>query len=98
MMKLIDKYHITVLETSSEIVQLADKYLSNNIIPEKKRIDALHIAITTVYELDIILTFNFKHINKLKTKMLIPAINQISGYRNIIIVQPEELIDYETDD
>ncbi|MDR2542182.1 MAG: hypothetical protein LBC80_01855 [Treponema sp.] len=49
-------------------------------------------------ELDIILSYNFKHINKLKTKALIPATNLILGYRDIFIAQPEEVIDYEIDD
>jgi len=53
--------------------------------------------ILTVNEMDIILTFNFKHINKLKTKTLIPAINLILGYKNIIIAQPEEVIEDEMD-
>jgi hypothetical protein len=48
--------------------------------------------------MDIILSFNFKHINKLKTKTLIPAVNRTSGYRDISIAQPEEVIDYEIDE
>ena len=98
MLNLIEKYHIMVLDSSDEIDQLAERYIANNIIPRKKNIDALHIAVASVNELDIILSFNFKHINKLKTKTLIPAINQIAGYREIFIAQPEEVIDYETDE
>ena len=98
MLHLIEKYHIKVLDTSEEIIHLAEKYIANNIIPKKKRMDALHIAVASVSELDIIMSYNFKHINKLKTKTLIPAVNQISGYRDIFIAQPEEVIDYEVDD
>jgi hypothetical protein len=46
----------------------------------------------------MILSFNFKHINKLKTKTLIPAVNQLFGYRTICIAQPEEVIDFEIGD
>ena len=77
---------------------MANKYMENKIIPANKRVDALHIAIASVNDLDIILSFNFKHINKLKTKTLIPATNLISGYREISIAQPEEVIDYEADE
>ena len=98
MLHLLDKYHITVLDSSDEIDQLAEKYIATNIIPRKKNIDALHIAVASVNEMDIILSFNFKHINKLKTKTLIPAANRVSGYRDISIAQPEEVIDYEIDD
>jgi uncharacterized membrane protein len=98
MLDLIEKYHIIVLDTSNEVIQLAEKYMDNNAIPKKKRVDALHIAIASVNELDIIFTFNFKHINKLKTKTMIPAVNLVSGYKNIIIAQPEEVIENEMDD
>jgi len=98
MLKLIDKYKIVLLETSDEVIKVANIYIKSNIIPEKKRLDALHIAVASVNELDIILTYNFKHINKLKTKTLVPAANLISGYRDIFIAQPEEVIDFETND
>jgi predicted nucleic acid-binding protein len=98
MLNLIEKYHITVLDTSDEIIQLAEHYIESNIIPRKKNVDALHIAIASVNKMDMILTYNFKHINKLKTKTLIPLANRNSGYGDIVIVQPEEVIDYEIDD
>ena len=98
MLHLLDKYHIIVLSSSDETDQLAEKYIAANIIPRKKNIDALHIAVASVNEMDIILSFNFRHINKLKTKTLIPAVNRMSGYRDIFIAQPEEVIDYEIDD
>ena len=98
MLRLIEEYHIAVLNTSDEVIHLAGQYISNNIILKQKRMDALHIAIASVNELDIILSYNFRHINKLKTKTLIPAINQVSGYRDIFIAQPEEVFDYEIDD
>jgi predicted nucleic acid-binding protein len=98
MLNLIEKYHITVLDTSAKVIQLAEKYISHNIIPKKKRADALHIAVASINDMVMILSYNFKHINKLKTKTLIPAINQLSGYRTLCIAQPEEVIDFEIDD
>jgi len=98
MLNLIEKYRITVLDTSDEIIRLAENYIANNIIPKRKIMDALHIAIASVNGMDMVLTFNFKHINKLKTKTLVPAVNLLMGYRGLIIAQPEEVIDYETDD
>lgn len=97
MLNLIEKFNISLLKTSEEVEKLADEYIISNIIPEKKNYDAFHIAIASVEEMDIILSYNFKHINKLKTKNMIPAINQKLGYRNIFIAQPEEVFDYEID-
>jgi hypothetical protein len=47
----------------------------------------MHIA--TVHDIGIILSYNFKHINKLKTKTMVPAINQNEGYLPVIITQPK---------
>jgi len=92
MLALIDKYQITVLDASEEADRLAHVYIQNGIIPEKKNLDAQHIAIATVNAIGIILSYNFKHINKLKTKTMVPAINQSEGYLPIIISQPKEII------
>ena len=95
MLALIEKYHITVLDASEEADHLAGIYIQNEIIPEKKNIDAQHIAIATVHDIGIIFSYNFKHINKFKTKTMVPAINQNEGYRPVVITQPKEVIDYD---
>jgi predicted nucleic acid-binding protein len=92
MLALIEEYRITVLDASEESDRLASIYIKSGIIPEKKNLDAQHIAIATVYDIGIILSYNFKHINKLKTKMMVPAVNQSEGYLPIIITQPKEVI------
>jgi hypothetical protein len=92
MLALVEEYQITILNASEEADRLASIYIQNGIIPEKKNIDAQHIAIATVNDIGIILSYNFKHINKLKTKTLVPAINQSEGYLPVIITQPKEVI------
>jgi predicted nucleic acid-binding protein len=93
MLELIEKYHITVLEESDEAIKLAGVYIQNGVVPAKKLVDARHIALASVHNMDMILSFNFKHINKLKTKTAIPFINQLEGYKGIVITQPQEVID-----
>jgi predicted nucleic acid-binding protein len=92
MLALIEKYQITVLDASEEADRLASVYIKNGIIPEKKNLDAQHIAIATIHDIGIILSYNFKHINKIKTKTMVPAINQSEGYLPVIITQPKEVI------
>jgi hypothetical protein len=48
MLALIDKYQITVLDATEEADRLASVYIQNGIIPEKKNLDAQHIAIATI--------------------------------------------------
>ena len=85
---LIEQYQIIVLKPDKNAEILADKYINENIIPEKYRTDGLHIAIATINDLDIIFSHNSKHILKLKTIMGAESINLREGYNPIIIHSP----------
>lgn len=60
---------------SDEITQLANEYIQNNAIPADYKEDGLHIAFATLNEIDYLLSWNFRHIVKLKTKQLINVVN-----------------------
>ena len=97
MLNLILKYDIPVLEPTNEAVMLADTYVSEGIIPQKYHTDGLHIAIATVNHLDMVISMNFQHIVKRKTKMLTGNINALNGYRSVEILNPMEVIEDEND-
>ena len=63
----------------------------------KYRTDGLHIALATVSDLDMIISMNFQHIVKRKTKLVTGSINVLNGYRTIEILSPMEVIENETD-
>ena len=98
MMRLIAKYNIAVLAPSDEAVRVADLYIAEKIIPQKYRADALHIAIATVNDLDMIISMNFQHIVKRKTKIGTGNINALNSYRAIEICSPMEVIEDEYDE
>ena len=97
MISLIEKYNITVLELSVEAEQLADTYVEQGIIPLKYRTDGIHIAVASVNDLDMIISLNFQHIVKRKTKIGTGSINAINGYRAIEIFNPMEVVENEND-
>src|SRR5215510_7420693 len=49
-------------EIINEIAFLGENYIKNGIIPEKKIADSLHIAYTTIFQMDILLSWNFQHL------------------------------------
>ena len=51
-----------------EIELLTEEYVKSGIIPVKHIEDAVHIAVATVFSLDALVSWNFEHIVKLKTK------------------------------
>ena len=95
MMALVEKYGITVLDFQDEANRLAKVYVQNKVIPEKYLLDGAHIAVSSINELDCILTFNFQHINKLKTKRMTELINLNEGYKGVTICTPMEVFDDE---
>ena len=88
---MIASRKIPILESSVEAEKLADIYISENILPTKYRTDGLHIALATVNDLDMIISLNFQHINKVKTKIMTGNINIREGYKPIYIASPMEV-------
>ena len=88
---LIGNFPSKNLETTNEIVDLAEIYVKEKIIPEKFINDALHIAIATVNGIDVVVSWNMEHIVKVKTIVEVNKINLKKGYKQIIIVTPEEI-------
>ena len=92
--QLTDKisfYSPKLLLIDNETQSLAAKYIAEGVIPEKYADDARHIAIATVYGIEVIVSWNFEHIVKLKTRREVNGINLLSGYREIEICSPEEV-------
>ena len=97
MMRLLTEYNIPVLGMSDEADILAGLYVAEGIIPIKYRTDGLHIAIATVYDLDMIISMNFQHIVKRKTIKMTGHVNMMNGYRAIEIYSPMEVVENEND-
>ena len=95
MVNLIEQYKIILLKPDKNAENLADKYVSENIIPIKYRTDGIHIAMATINDLDIIVSFNFQHIVKLRTIIGTESINLREGYKRIGIFCPTEVIENE---
>ena len=97
MMSLLTEYNIPVLNMRDEADRLADIYVAKGVVPQKYRTDGLHIAIATVYDLDMIISMNFEHIVKRKTIKMTGHINSMNGYRAIEIYSPMEVVEREND-
>ena len=92
MLRLISSHAIQVWEVEQSAYDLADVYIEMGIIPARYRMDGIHIAIAAVNDVDCIISLNFKHINKLKTKAATEIIHKIKGYTNPFICTPMEVI------
>ena len=93
LLKLINQIELNdILAVDKESDSLADKYIKENVIPAVYRDDALHIALASVKGLDILVSWNFKHLVKHKTRMEVAGINTLLGYKVIDICTPWEVL------
>ena len=83
---------VPVLEIDDEIKELAKALLAGKAIPEKCPEDALHIAVAAANGMDVIVTWNFKHINNPITRVKIRQIVEDNGYVCPEICSPEEFL------
>ena len=60
-------------------------------MPAKAAIDAVHVALATVHEIDFLLTWNCAHIANATMRPKIEAVCRAAGFRAPIICTPEEL-------
>lgn len=92
MLSLIAQYKITTLEIDPAAYDLADLYIEMGIIPARFRFDGIHIAMSAIHEMDCIISLNFHHINKLKTKTATEIVHRMKSYNNPFICTPGEVV------
>lgn len=80
LLQLIDTYQPTVLALNNQVHELANAYLAHQILPAKSGYDAQHIAVATVHQLDVIVSWNLRHIANLNRQRRVQAINLSHGY------------------
>lgn len=86
---------VNIVEVTAEALKLQQAYLDAGILSEKYSTDALHVALATVSEAALIVSWNFKHIVNFQKIPLYNAVNTLHGYREISVYSPLEVIEYE---
>jgi hypothetical protein len=95
MNRLVLEYNIEIIPFNENAEKLALLYLAEGVMNQRYGTDAYHIAITTVSELDFIVSLNFQHIVRQKTIRETARINEREGYKRIGIYEPWEVINGE---
>lgn len=80
------------VELTEEAVNLADTYLLENVVGRTSRSDCFHIAMATINEVDLLVSWNFKHIVNVKRIRGYNAVNMKFGFKPIDIRSPKEII------
>lgn len=81
-----------VVEGTNDVEQLAETLLAYDAVPRSYSADALHIALAIVHESDFLLSWNFKHLVRRKTKDVLRMVIGRTGFRSLEIATPPEIL------
>jgi hypothetical protein len=87
----VPEAHIETLPLDAEASELAEAYIAEGVITANMRADAQHIAIATVARVDVLVSWNFRHIVNLQRIRGYNSVNLRRGYPMLEIRAPREV-------
>lgn len=76
---------------------LANTYIAEKVVGKTSTSDCRHIALATINKVDVVASWNFKHIVNLDKIKGYNSVNLRSGYMMVEIRSPKDLINYGND-
>jgi len=80
MLEIVRSCRFPILDVSDEVNRMSSVYMREKIIPRSKPDDARHVAIATCEQMDVLLSWNFKHLANIHKQRAIKVINELEGY------------------
>jgi len=85
----------TVINVIAEYEDLADEYIKEKVVGVTSKEDCVHIATATANNIDVLVSWNFKHIVNIQRIKGYNSINIRKGYKPLEIRSPKEVLFYE---
>ncbi len=96
---LVREVRPTLIGFSPPAGELADRFVREGVVPRSKPEDARHVASAFVEELDVLVSWNFRHIVNLRRSERFNAVAVLAGYLHPLrIVSPTEVLYDEEDE
>ena len=83
---------LPVLSLSAEASYLAQLLIERKALPSKALADAVHIAIATTHKINVVASFNFRHLASVFARVKIEQTLRQLGYEAPHIATPEEIL------
>jgi predicted nucleic acid-binding protein len=90
MYEFVSRFPVLPMHAKAE--RLAKEYIRHGAVPESNPEDAYHIAIAVFNSINYLLSWNFKHIVRLKTRGIVKTVNDLNKMPQITILTPGEMI------
>ncbi len=89
---------VPLLELTEVSVGIAERLLSEGVLPEGATDDALHVGVSSAHGMDYLLTWNFRHLDNAEKKPTMRRVVEASGFTLPEICTPLELMGDVSDD
>ncbi len=86
---------IQYVNVTDEVEKLAETYISEKVVGRTSYVDCTHIALATVNKVDILASWNFKHIVNIDRIRGYNSVNLKLGYPILEIRTPKEIFKYD---
>ena len=91
----LKKEYREIISINDEALNLARKYIEEKVVGEISFDDCVHIALATIHKVDILVSWNFKHIVNIYRIRGYNSVNLSCGYQTLEIRSPKDIISYE---
>jgi predicted nucleic acid-binding protein len=85
------------VKLNKEAIELADTYIAEKVVGKTSLVDCRHIALATVHKIDVLASWNFRHIVNLEKINGYNSVNLRYAYKTLEIRSPNDLIRNEND-
>jgi hypothetical protein len=88
---------MNLLDLTDDANVLTKDILASGVLPDDADRDAAHIALATVHEMDMLLTWNCRHIANAFIQAKLRKLADAAGFTLPVICTPEELLERENE-
>lgn len=92
---LLNDFSYSLIEVSKIHEDLADEYIKENVAGATSRDDCIHIASATINNIDVLVSWNFKHIVNFDRIRGYNSVNIKSGEKLLETRSPKDMVSYE---
>lgn len=94
LLRLIQEHSPRMLRFAEHAFRLAQSFLDWGAVPPKKADDARHVAVAVVNEMDMLVSWNFRHLVNVRRREAFRHISAVNGYyKPVHIITPSEVGD-----
>jgi predicted nucleic acid-binding protein len=86
---------VEFIDISDQAYELANHYLNENVVGKTSLSDCIHIALATLHNADVLVSWNFKHIVNVHRIRGYNAVNYKYGHKILEIRTPREILENE---